>query len=441
VRRVALVTALPSRTFAVTLLACLLAVVISGTAVVTATTTAEPTTRLTTATQSTTQLTAADAQSTLDTQSTTGAQSTTDARPCIDDEYRPPDLDSEWDQEFVDSLENTSRANWAGGQVVRVGATGDCSLAVLDGESATLTATSVDGTRGVLTGTLDLGANGSLALVATNDSTSSGPSTDASTTTGSEAAVGEADTTGTSAVASTAATTAATPTVIPATGERSVSNRSASALVLSNDGPDFASSVVVETGNRSTRVALPTGRFFHFAVRLDGGTTRVALWDADEAWDGQWDVRLANATGDVDWEVRLGGRAFLDGVGVGVGETGEGPSSGETGEPDGTPTGDGPDDDPFPDDGFEPEEISNDGQGPDESGDGRAFLGFFLVVIGVVGFRYARGITRFGEQMDSIGSKTRMSEVEAADWNVALTKIGSALAALIGAGMIVGAVL
>jgi len=405
------VTVRPARTLAVTLLAGALLVVTPATAVV-ATAADDPTTRPVTTTRS-----------------------TVDASPCQDYGYEPPALEHGWDPAYVDSLGNTSRANWTGGQVVRVGATGDCSLAVLDGERATLTATTVDGTRGVLTGTLDLGANGRLALVPANESASSGPSTDASTATGTEAAVTGTDTVGTSAVASTAATTAARPTVVPATGERSLSNRSASALVLSNDGPDFASSVVVAAGNRSTRVPLQTGRFFHFAVRRDAGTTRVALWDADEAWDGQWDVRLANATGDADWVVRLHGRAFLDGVAVGVGEADQGAG------PDGTPAGDGPDDEPFPDDGFDPDEYPPDEQDSGGSGDGQAFLGFVLVVFGAVSFRYARSITRFGEQMDAIGSTTSMSEVEAADWNVALTKVVSALLAVVGLGMIAGALL
>jgi len=59
----------------------------------------------------------------------------------------------------------------------------------------------------------------------------------------------------------------------------------------------------------------------------------------------------------------------------------------------------------------------------------------------VVSFRYARGLTRFGEQIDAIGSTTTMSEVEAADWNVALTKIISAILAVVGLGMIAGGLL
>jgi hypothetical protein len=339
--------------------------------------------------------TAADAPTT---QPATATQSTVDTRPCEDDGYEPPALDREWDPGFVDSLDDASRTDWAGGRVVRVGATGDCSLAALDGETVTLTAATVDGTRGVLTGTLDLGANGSLALVAVNGST---------------------------------------PTAVPTASDPATSNRGV-ALALSNDGPDFASSVVVTSSVRSTRVALPTGRFFHFAVRRDGGTTRVAVWGGDEAWDGQWDVEFGTATESADWRVRLRSQAFLDGVAIGVGE---GPGPGETAGPDGTPVRDDPDDDPFPADGFDPGEVSNDEQDAGGSGTGQAVLGFVLVVFGAVNVRYARGITRFGEQLDAIGSKTRMSEVEAADWNVALTKVVGVVLAVVGLGMIVAGVL
>ncbi|MUV50843.1 hypothetical protein ELS20_11830 [Haloarcula hispanica] len=42
-------------------------------------------------------------------------------------------------------------------------------------------------------------------------------------------------------------------------------------------------------------------------------------------------------------------------------------------------------------------------------------------------YRYAYGITKFNEQLDAIGSTTRSSEVEPADWNVMLTKLVGAV--------------
>jgi len=430
-------TALPSRPLTAGLFACLLLVVASGAAVATAAD--DPAMELTTA-----------------------AQSDETPTPCEDDGYVPPDLDRDWGPEFVDSLGNDSLADWTGGRIARVGATGDCSLVVVDGETATLTATTVDGTRGVLTGTLDLGSNGSLELVATGEAASghsregttvagtatvSETSTVASTGTGvgtdtASTGVETADTVSpeTDAVDTSSAGTTGTGTMATTTSDRPDSNRTAG-LVLSNDGPDFASSVAVASGDQWTRLDLHSGRFFDFAIRRDDGTVRVAIWDASETRDGQWDVRFENATGNADWQVRLRGRAFLDGVAIGVGETRTTPGASEPGTPDETPVQDDPDDEPFPPDDFDPEEVSNDGQDPDGSGSGRAFWGLCLVVIGAVGFRYARGITRFGEQMDAIGSTTRMSEVEAADWNVALTKIGSVVLALVGLGMLVGVVL
>lgn len=438
-------TALPSETLATGLLACLLLVGASGVAVATAAD--DPVTGPTTATQS-----------------------DGNTLSCEDDGYVPPELDRDWNPEFVDSLGNDSVAEWTGGRTVRVGATGDCSLAVVDGETATLTTPTVDGTRGVLTGTLDLGSNGSLALVATDEAasersgedttvdgnaTASDTATVASTRTetetgtgtGTETEIGTAtgaadtvspgtDATDTASTVITGGTAVATPSI---TSERPDSNRSTARLVLSNDGPDFASSVVVESGDQSTRLDLQSGRFFDFAVRRDDGTVRVAVWDAAEPWDGQWDVRFENETGNTDWQVRLRGRAFLDGVALGVGETTATPGASEPGTQDGTPVQDDPDDEPFPPGDFDPEDP-NDGRNTDGS-DGQAFLGFFLVVIGAVGFRYARGITRFGEQLDAIGSTTPMSEVEAADWNVTLTKIGSAVVVLFGLGILVSAVL
>jgi hypothetical protein len=60
-------------------------------------------------------------------------------------------------------------------------------------------------------------------------------------------------------------------------------------------------------------------------------------------------------------------------------------------------------------------------------------MGPFLVVIGVLSYYFAYPLSRFGEQLDAIGSKTRWSEVEPAEWNVWLTKlmaVGVAVAGL-----------
>ncbi|AFK20234.1 hypothetical protein E6P09_14015 [Haloferax mediterranei ATCC 33500] len=50
-------------------------------------------------------------------------------------------------------------------------------------------------------------------------------------------------------------------------------------------------------------------------------------------------------------------------------------------------------------------------------------FGLLAITGGVITYRYAYGITKFGEQLDAIGSKTHASEVEPAAWNVTLTKL------------------
>jgi hypothetical protein len=58
------------------------------------------------------------------------------------------------------------------------------------------------------------------------------------------------------------------------------------------------------------------------------------------------------------------------------------------------------------------------------------------VVFGAVGAKFARGVARFNEQLDAIGSTTPASEVEPAGWNVALTRLGGVVVAAIGAWML-----
>ena len=226
----------------------------------------------------------------------------------------------------------------------------------------------------------------------------------------------------------TAVTTATTAPVTtgPHTTESNVENRTTADLVFSNDGPDFAPSVVVTSGGRSTRVALQTGRFFHFAVRRDGTTTRVAVWNASEAWDGQWDVRFGNGTESTDWRVRLHGRAFLDGIAIGTAEAGE--SETETPAPE-----DGTDEDGLlgPENGPDFDDRNTD---PDAERDtaGQIIVGFLMSIGGAVVYWYARALTRFSEQIDAIGSTTDPAEVEPAGWNVFLTKAFAAFFVLFG---------
>lgn len=291
---------------------------------------------------------------------------------CTDDSYSPPVLDREWDEPFVDGLANGSLADWTGGRLVAVGASGDCSLAVLDGERARLDAATVNGSHGVVTGTLDLGESGRLRLA-------------------------------------------------PIVGNGSGPAENGSALAVSNPGPDFATTVALTVGNESTRVSLANGRFFEFAIQQFDGTTRIAVWEAGTTWDEQWDLQVENRTAGTDWRVRLDGRAFLDGIAVGVVD------ESETAPTTDTETTAATDDDDFEDDRFDQPRSDE----PD-SGDGRIVGGLFLLLAGSVTAYFARGLTTFSEEMDAIGSKRR-GPIEPAEWNVALTRLVGIV--LIGVGL------
>ena len=66
-------------------------------------------------------------------------------------------------------------------------------------------------------------------------------------------------------------------------------------------------------------------------------------------------------------------------------------------------------------------------------------LALFLLAIGIPNAVWPYKFARFEEQMDSIGSKRSWSEVEPADWKVALTRIVGAGMALFGlGGLLVG---
>ncbi|WP_436906717.1 hypothetical protein [Halosimplex marinum] len=375
---------------------------------------------------------------------------------CFDADYDPPDLAPDWSATFTDGLSTESLDRWTGGRVAPVGAGGDCSLFVAGGERATLSAATVDGSGGVVAGTLDLGANGSLRLVdAGGESTAAGTETDATTAAGTPAgtsvttAATDTGTAGPSPTATRSAVTATADSTVTtdraATTARSgtadstttATDGDAPAVAIENRGPDFSTEAVVAVGNRSRSVTLPSGRFFEFAVaRTAGGEVRVAVWDPGQPWDGEWDATF-DSVPETEWRVRLDGRAFLDGIAVGVGDrltpTAEPPVVGG----DDTPT---PTEDPLPnfpdegpDSGFEDPESERSGN----SAFGSTLVGLVVVAVGAVMVRYAYGISRFSEQLDAIGSTTPAHEVEPAAWNVALTKIGGGLVIAFGLYLIV----
>ncbi|WP_235853623.1 hypothetical protein [Halosimplex salinum] len=355
---------------------------------------------------------------------------------CTYETYSAPGLDDDWAPAFEDGLGENSLDNWSGGRTVPVGADGDCSLYVADSETATLTRPdgTVEPDSGVVTGTLDLGANGSLRLVDPNGSRPETGGDRAATTATATESDGPTRSEATPIVtATTLSATEMTPTV---TSTDTRPTAAQSGVILANDGPDFSTTAVVSVGGRSENLTLPSGRFFDFAVsRASDGTVRVAVWESGDPWDHEWDARFEDA-GAAEWRVVLDGRAFLDGLAVGVSEADdprEGSGSGAT---------ESPTDDAWPGPGTWPGGGGPDGpQEVDErrdggSGDGSIFFGVLLTGFGALSTRFAYGFARLSEQFDAIGSKTPASEVEPAEWNVALTRIVGVLLALVGLFMI-----
>jgi len=62
--------------------------------------------------------------------------------------------------------------------------------------------------------------------------------------------------------------------------------------------------------------------------------------------------------------------------------------------------------------------------------------GVLLLPLGLLQAVWPYKLARFSEQMDSIGSKRRWSEVEPADWKVLLTRVIGVLLVLFSGGAI-----
>lgn len=72
---------------------------------------------------------------------------------------------------------------------------------------------------------------------------------------------------------------------------------------------------------------------------------------------------------------------------------------------------------------------------------GDALGGLVLALLGVWLAANPRAWANFGEQMDAVGSTRDGTEVEAADWNVSLTKYTGVAFALAGSVAVVLAIL
>jgi hypothetical protein len=280
-------------------------------------------------------------------------------------------LDGEYD--YAAGLANDTAGDWTGGELLPIGANGDCSLAVTNG-SATLTATTLDGHRGALRATIDLGEDGAARIVARNE------------------------------------------TGVPAA--------SVTVTNIDRENDAFVAVVVRPAGTSNTtrtQLTAPSGRFFDLTVRFESnGTVRVGVQEATtRPPPDEWDVTAATGTTNATWNVELRSRAYLDEIAVGA-WTPPTPTPTESDLFDGpTPPAD-PDDDDGP--------VSS----RESSAPGGLVLGPVVLIGGVAIYRYAHAITRFQEQLDAIGSKTPKHEIEPADWNVALMKVFGGLVAVGG---------
>ncbi|WP_195156641.1 hypothetical protein [Haloarcula sp. CBA1127] len=319
----------------------------------------------------------------------------------VQDEHpEPPGTDSTY--HYIDGLDATSTANWTAGETLRIGADGDCSLGVGNNDTATLTATTVNASQGTVTGVVDVGRGGAFQVV-----------------------------------------------------ERADGNTTASVSIRNvgrenNDRVDIVSTNENGTVVASERVTAPTGRFFVVEIQWSpNGTAQVALWDTDRQRQQRVTRTVSTSAENTAWQVQLDGRAYLDEIAVGSHDTepvatedNEQSSSHNT-EP--AATGDSKQSAASPvqttisatqdDETGTPETFTyNIGPEDSESEDSQSglFLGPLMAIGGALMYRYAYGVTKFNEQLDAIGSTTRSSAVEPADWNVMLTKLVGAAGSIFG---------
>jgi hypothetical protein len=293
--------------------------------------------------------------------------------------------DPETTATYLAGLGNDSAADWTAGEVLRIGADGECSLAVTGNRSATLTAAQVNGTTGVVHATVDVGRDGAFRTVA-------------------------------GANGSTNATNATV----------------ARSIAIENVGRENSARVAIVARNATGVIArdsttAPSGRFFDVVLRWEpDGTVRVALREAgtpDPEVD-EWDATVTTAR-NASWQLRLDPRAYLDRVAIGTRGTGDDGGSSDADPMDDDPAG--------PDFGDHPPEYSDYGStGGGDGTSGGLLLGPVVALVGGGMYRFAYGVSRVNEQLDAIGSTTPSSEVEPAEWRVMLTKFVGAMVALGG---------
>ncbi len=290
-----------------------------------------------------------------------------------------PDTDAAY--HYIDGLGTASTTNWTAGETLRIGADGDCSLGVHANATATLTATTINASQGTVTGVVDVGRGGALRVGERPDGT--------------------------------------------ATASVSIRNVGRE----NNDRVDIVSTNESGTVVTSERVTAPTGRFFVVKIRwYPNGTAQVTLWDTDRQRRQRVTRTVSTSAENTAWQVQLDGRVYLDEIAVGSHDT-EPPATRDSEQSAVSPvqtTASAVQNDET----GTPETFSYNPRPEDsESEDSQSglFLGPLITIGGALMYRYAYGITKFNEQLDAIGSTTRSSEVEPADWNVMLTKLVGAV--------------
>lgn len=327
------------------------------------------------------------------TDTTTSAltESTADRLPvgdCDDSAVSDAEIDAQEENivyGYVHGFENGRLEQWTDGSILQFGAYGDCTLTVRN-ETVRLTGAQVDASTGALRATIDLGRGGALALAPDDDSDVS--------------------------------------------------------IAIENVGYENNDTVRVVTTNATGstdqfQLTAPSGRFFDLRLQFTEDGARLAISEIDFGYPAETDWEpIELASQNESWIVTLESRAYLDEIAVGDRQIDD-----ESDESTATAPGDDSDDteDEQSDDGFDrferdqPDEYNPYEESADSSEGGAGLVfGLILALLGAGMFRFAYGLTRFSEQLDSFGSTTPGSDVEPAGWNVALTKLFGILVSIGG---------
>jgi hypothetical protein len=281
---------------------------------------------------------------------------------------------------YVHGFEDGRLEQWTDGSIRRFGAYGDCTLSIRDGTTR-LTGTQLDASTGALRATIDLGRGGAFVL---------------SPDDGSDVSI-------------------------------AVEN-------VGYENNDTVRVVTTDATGSSDQFQLtaPSGRFFDLRLQFTAeDTARLALSEIGVGYPDETDWEpIELSPQNESWTITLESRAYLDEIAVGDRDVDD---TEERSEPatDGEESTDGFSGDQFDGSDDDPSGIDTPTNFPNSQthdGSGRRsavglFFGPLLAVWGAAMSKYAYEFSKFGEQLDAIGSSTSANEVEPAGWNVALTRI------------------